>query len=102
MEASLALVRPRSTEFCLEQPWPGASRPRPRVGFELGSQHYNLALTDYLVAPRLVAAGIGTHGLEDLGLRADTDVLLTVSLAEPQDGWCTKLVAAVLLLPEER
>jgi hypothetical protein len=102
MEASLALVRPRGTEFCLEQPWPGASRPRPRVGFELGNQHYNLALTDYLVAPRLVAAGIGTHGLVDLGLRADSDVLLTVSLAEPQDGWCTKLVAAVLLLPEER
>ncbi len=31
VEASLALVRPRRLEFRLEQPWPGASRPRPRA-----------------------------------------------------------------------
>lgn len=98
--ASLALVRPRSTEFHLEPPRKGTSRPRPRVGFELGGQRYDLALTDYLVAPALMNAGLGTHELIALGFDADADVFLTVSLAEARDGWCTKLVAAVLFLPE--
>lgn len=101
MEASLALVRPERPEFSLEPPWPGKMRPRPRVRFRLGGKGYDLALTDYFVAPRLAKAGIGSHGLGDLGLREDSDLLLTVSLAEPQDGWCTKLAAAVLLIPEE-
>ncbi len=100
VEASLALVRPNRPEFSLEPPWPGKMRSRPRIRFELGGQSYDLALTDYFVAPRLTKAGIGSHGLADLGLRDDSGLFLTVSLAEPQDGWCTKLVAAVLVVPE--
>ena len=101
VEASLALIQPEFVEFSLERPHPGKSRPRPRARFALDGEDYDLALTDYLVAPRLIEAGFGPHRLEDIGLRANSDVLLTVSLAEPQDGWCTKLVAAVLLLPGE-
>lgn len=101
VEASLALVRPAWAEFSLEPPHPGKDRTRPRASFGFDGEEYDLALTDYLVAPRLVAAGIGAHGLAELGLPANPDVFLTVSLAEPQDGWCTKLVAAVLLLPGE-
>lgn len=99
MEASLALVRPECVEFSLEPPHPGNDRTRPRASFDLDGEEYDLALTDYLVAPRLMAAGIGAHGPADLGLHVDSDVLLTVSLAEAKDEWCTKLVAAVLLLP---
>jgi hypothetical protein len=102
MEASLALVRPERLEFRLQPPWPGKNRPRPRADFKLDGQGYDLALTDYVVAPRLMAAGLGSHSLADLGFDDDPDVLLTISLAESQDEWCTKLVAAVLLLPEER
>jgi Dual OB-containing domain len=97
VEASLALVRPTWAEFSLEPTHPGKDRTRPRASFEFDGEEYDLALTDYLVAPRLVAAGIGAHGLADLGLPSNSDVFLTVSLAEPQDGWCTKLVAAVML-----
>jgi hypothetical protein len=100
MEASLALVRPERLELSLEPPRPEKIAPRPRVRFALSGQSYDLALTDYLVAPRLTRAGIGSHELADLGLPVDSDVLLTVSLAEPQNGWCTKLAAAVLILPE--
>jgi len=99
VEASLALVRPECVEFSLEPPHPGNDRPRPRASFDLDGEEYDLALTDHLVAPRLVAAGIGAYGFADLGLHVDSDVLLTVSLAEARDEWCTKLVAAVLLLP---
>jgi Dual OB-containing domain len=102
VEASLALVRPERLEFCLEPPWPGKNRPRPRADFKLDGQGYDLALTDYLVAPRLIAAGLGSHSLADLGFDDGSDVLLTISLAEPRDEWCTKLVAAVLLLRQGR
>lgn len=102
VEASLALVRPETAEFRLEPPRQGTGRPRPRAGFELCGQHYDLALTDYVVAPRLMNAGTGSHDLPALGLDGDADVYLTVSLAEARDRWCTKLVAAVLLLPKGR
>ncbi len=99
VDASLALVRPRAVEFHLEPPREGTGRARPRGGFELAGQEYNLALTDYLVAPSLMKAGLGSHELSELGFAPDSDVYLTVSLAEALDGWCTKLVAAVIFLP---
>lgn len=101
VDASLALVRPRSTQFHLEPPREGTDRLRPRVSFDLGGEDYDLALTDYLVAPRLMKAGLGAHALTDLGFDAEAAVYLTVSLAEARDGWCTKLVAAVIFLPSE-
>lgn len=101
VEASLALVRPEGAELCLDPPWQGAGPTRPRVRFELGGHGYDLAITDLQIAPKLRTAGLGIHGLADLGLAANRDLLLTVSLAEPRDEWCTKLVAAVLLLPEK-
>jgi hypothetical protein len=100
VEASLALVRPLEVEFHLEPPWEGTGKRRPRVQFDLNGQHYDLAVTDYVVAPRLMAAGLGRHEISSLGFAADASVHLTVSLAEPRDGWCTKLVAAVMPLPE--
>jgi hypothetical protein len=100
VEASLALVRPREVEFHLEPPWEGTSRARPRAAFELDGQSYDFALTDYMVAPRLMKAGLGSHGLADLGVAPGSAIYLTVSLAEARDDWCTKLVAAVLVLPK--
>lgn len=99
VEASLALVEPEEVELCLDPPHDGTSKLRPRVRFELDGQDYDLALTDYLVRPRLLKAGLGCREVADLGL-GSADVLLTVSLAEAHEGWCTKLVAAVLVLPE--
>lgn len=101
MEASLALVRPSTFEFLLEPPREGTSRPRPRVRFGQDGRGYDLALTDYVVAPALMKAGLGSHEPADLGFAADAAVYLTISLAEAQDGWCNKLVAAALFLPEE-
>lgn len=100
VDASLALIRPAQLDFCLESPAEGTSRPRPRARFELDGQSYDLALTDLLIRPRLLRAGLGAHDLADLGLDPTADILLTVSLAEAREGWCTKLVAAVIALPE--
>jgi hypothetical protein len=101
VESSLALIEPTATEFVLEPPWEGTSRPRPRTVFDFAGRRYDLALTDFLVRPRLLQKGYGSHGLSDLGFDSDLRVLLAVSLAEARDGWCTKLVAGVLLLPED-
>jgi hypothetical protein len=100
VDASLALIAPENIECHLDPPHEGTSKLRPRIQFELSGQRYDLALTDYLVRPKLFAAGLGNHGLSDLGLEAASSILLTISLAEALDGWCTKLVAAVLPLPE--
>lgn len=99
VDASLALVRPAEIEFCLASPLEGTSKPRPRARFDLGGQHYDLALTDFLIRPRLLKAGSGTHDLVELGLRPAVDILFTISLAEAREDWCVKLVAGVLTLP---
>jgi len=77
----------------------GTGRPRPRVGFALDGETYDLALTDYQVAPKLMNAGLGVHEPVDIGLAPGASLYLTVSLAEAREGWCTKLVAAVIPLP---
>lgn len=100
VDASLALVKPAKVEFDLDPPFEGTSKSRPRTRFDLGGQHYDLAVTDFLIRSRLLKAGLGTHGLAELGLDPGADVLLTVSLAEAYGGRCWKLVAAVLVLPE--
>lgn len=102
VDASLALVRPAEIEFCLDPPLGGTSKPRPRARFNLGGERYDLALTDFLVRPRLLKVGRGAHGLERLGLDPTADVLLTISLAEAREEWCVKLAAAVLILPRRQ
>lgn len=99
VDASLALVRPRKVLFRLEPPWKGRGSPRPRVAFALAGKGYDLALTDYQVAPKLMRAGLGDHDAEELGLAPGVALYLAISLAEARDGWCTKLVAAVIPLP---
>lgn len=99
IDASLALVRPEQIEFRLDPPREGTAKRRPRVKFTLGGQDYDLSLTDTTVRPRMFREGPGRHESADLGLGSSTDLLLTVSLAEPREGWCTKLVAAVMPTP---
>jgi hypothetical protein len=57
-----------------------------------------VTITDYSVRPRLMRAGFDDYRPEEVGLDAGSRMLLTVSLAEPQKEWCTKLVAAVMFM----
>ncbi len=100
MEVSLALIEPQEVTFSLQHPYEGKSASRPRVSFSLNGRRYNLALTDYSVRPRLMDAGFGDYEPGELGLDAGSKILLTVSLAEPREGWCTKLVAAVMFMSD--
>jgi len=95
---SLTLIKPANlrwrTEFNTYQ-----LRNVPRVLFDLGDVRYDLPLTDPAYAGSLQRRDEGDYQSSDLGIREDSTVLLTISLSEPYNGICYKLVAGVVVLP---
>jgi len=95
---SLALVKPAGirwrTEFNTYE-----LRNMPRVLFHLGDVSYDLPLTDPAYAGPLQRRDEGEYRSSDLGIPEDSTILFTISLGDPLDGICYKLVAAVLIVP---
>jgi hypothetical protein len=95
---SLVLVKPAGirwrTEFNTY-----LLRNTPRVLFELGDVQYDLPLTDPAYAGPLQRREVGDYLSSDLGIPEDGTVLFTISLGEPLEGICYKLVAAVVVVP---
>ncbi len=93
---SLALVRPEVMSCLIEGSLPPGRR-RVRIVFTLAGTVYDLPLTDPLWLKQLEHFPDGRHLWEENGAEA----LLTISLSEPfsKDGFCYKLVAAVITLP---
>jgi len=71
----------------------------PRVSFQLGDVPYDLPLTDPTYAGPLQRRDEGDYRSSDLGIPEDATILFTISLGDPLDGICYKLVAAVTSLP---
>jgi len=94
--ASLALVQPQELHWRIEES-PQMGKRRTRAAFALDGAPYNLPLTDPVWLKRLAVLPVGCHPHE----AAEQKMLLTVSLSEPfaGDGFCYKLVAAVIELP---
>lgn len=92
--ASLALVRPEGLQWQVRES-PSSGKRQTRAAFCLGGVRYNLPLTDPLWLKRLADKPLGCYPEENAG------TLLTISLSEPfaRDGFCYKLVAAVIALP---
>ena len=99
VEHSLALIEPTDVVFLLRPPEETYGKLKPRVRFEFSSSEYELGLTDIEMRERVLRAGVGEYRPETLGLDPDGPLLLTISLGEEQEGWHTKLAAAVLSLP---
>jgi len=94
--ASLALVLPAGVNWLFETI---GSKQRARALFQLGSHHYNLAVTDPPVEEKLKSLSNGMHRSPELNLAEDR-MLFCISLGEPFiDGNCYKLVAGVIQLP---
>jgi len=95
---SLLLVQPSDirwrTEFNTYQ-----LRNMPRVRFQLGSVPYDLPLTDPAFAGPLQRRDEGEYRSSEMGIRQDADILFTISLSEPYDGVCYKLIAGVAVVP---
>ena len=71
-----------------------------RVSFGLGSAKYDLAVTDIPYDDKLKELELGEYSSEQLGIQNENGIYFTISLGEPLDnGYCFKLVAAVLQLP---
>lgn len=102
-EASLALVEPENLCFYATHSFRG--KPQLRATFRLGSQEYNLVVTDVfweglLLSQLPVGVSLPFESMPEL--HSKYRVLLTISLGEPLHGYCYKLVAAVILLPRSR
>ncbi len=95
--SSLALIEPAELAWLVENR-PGGQR-RTRAAFSLGGTAYSLAVTDLEFELRLALLPPGQHAREAAGIGAAARVFLTVSLGEPFEGFCYKLVAAVIALP---
>lgn len=59
-------------------------------------RRYEFNVTDPEMHGRLSALNNGSHDRRAVGLQADSDVFYLVSLGEPYNGKCFKLVAGVI------
>ena len=96
-QASLALVVPQDLQWLLTTSYTGSRQTRAL--FRLSGQQYNLVVTDPAWEHRLSTLTHGQHPLTAAGLATDDEVLLTISVGEPLQDTCYKLVAAVIVLP---
>jgi len=95
---SLVLAKPRQPRWTVKRTltW----RKQLRVNFQLGNVTYDLAVTDIPYDDKLKGMPLGEYSSEQVGVNDEGALYFTVSLGEPLDnGYCFKLVAAVLELP---
>jgi hypothetical protein len=95
---SLVLVRPAHPKWIVKRTltW----KRQMRVHFHLGDQAYDLAVTDIPYDDMLKDMELGEYSSQQLGVLDESRVYFTISLGEPfENGYCFKLVAAVLQLP---
>jgi hypothetical protein len=96
---SLVLAKPAHSRWIVRRTltW----KKQLRVSFGLGSENYDLAVTDIPYDDKLKELELGEYSSEQLGIQNDNAIYFTISLGEPLDnGYCFKLVAAVLQLPD--
>lgn len=95
--ASLALIEPSSISWQIRESFRG--NRQTRAAFQLGGRSYSLSVTDPRWEQRLSRLSYGTHRREAAGIAPQDRVLFTVSLGEPLNMECFKLVAAIIVLP---
>jgi hypothetical protein len=72
-----------------------------RAHFSLGTSRYNLSVADPPFEQRVKSLPAVKYSLQDVGIAREDRMLFCASLGDPfNDGNCYKLVAGVLILPE--
>ncbi len=94
--ASLALVEPSRIEWHITSNIRG--NRQTRCQFTLGDAVYDLSLTDPNRQAQLGELPYGMHPRKSGGIAGDAIVFLTISLSEPFQGSCFKLVAGVVVI----
>jgi hypothetical protein len=101
LTASLALLKPSAVSFHvrLDQ----RSRLQPRTVFTLSRHRYDLPITDPAWHSRIVRSLSDEPGLPhtktDIGMPEGSEIIFTISLSEPFGGFCYKLMAGIIVLP---
>jgi very-short-patch-repair endonuclease len=98
-QASLALVEPRELVFRVVQKTTRKGL-QARAAFRLGRIQYDLPFTDLAYVEALYDLGEGEYSVHELGIAEGDRLLLTVSLAEPFEDFCYKLVAGLVSISE--
>lgn len=93
--SSLVLVNPQNLSWNVTVTMKG--KQQVRALFALGGVHYNLVVTDPEIERCFSQRQQGTYGLQAAGIDPSEGVLLTISLGEPFQGCCYKLVAGVVI-----
>jgi hypothetical protein len=97
VQDSLALIRPDGDRVTWISTTSYLGHPQIRAEFRLSNQIYNLSVTDPIWEMKVPAA-VGRYSSSDLGIAPARPLLLTISLGEPFNGDCYKLVAGVIVL----
>jgi hypothetical protein len=95
-KSSLALVVPDKIDWIVTKNIKG--RRQVRALFNMGGAYYNLGITDPLLEQHLSKQPLGNYSVNSIGLKKNDKLLLTISLGEPFQGDCYKLVTSVLFL----
>jgi ATP-dependent DNA helicase RecQ len=93
LSSSLLFICPEELCISVEEDLKGL--PRVRAQFNYKGERYGLAVTDPAIEKRNIQMKRGDYPVE--GYRP----FLTVSISEPFEGFCYKLIAAVILIPDE-
>lgn len=93
LSSSLLFIRPQ--ELCIRVEEDTRGLPRVRAQFIYKAEPYGLAVTDPLIEERYIHRKRGDYPV------TGCQPFLTVSISEPFEGFCYKLVAAVILHPDE-
>lgn len=96
-QASLALVMPDTMHWDVRTNI-FSGRRQTRAFFTLGGTSYDLSVTDPIWEQRLATPSSGSFSRASIGLSSEDKILLTISLGEPFQGYCYKLVAAVIVV----
>jgi hypothetical protein len=98
--SSLVLVEPSTLAWRIETaPWGERQR---KADFQVGGGGwYDFAVTDIAIFERLRELDDGNYPRDAVGIADESDVFVTVSLAEPyeENDRCYKLAAAILEIP---
>lgn len=91
--SSLLFISPEELCICVEEDLKGL--PRVRGAFTYRGEGYRLAVTDPVIETRYISMPLGNYAVEG------SQPFLTVSISEPFEGFCYKLIAAIILHPHD-
>ncbi|MCH7607122.1 MAG: hypothetical protein IIC94_00915 [Chloroflexi bacterium] len=93
---SLSLIEPAILRWVVTTSLRG--NPQVRGVFSLSGTTYDLVVTDLVWKARFGGRDVGTYPPDATGTNRSNRVLLVISLSEPLNGMCYKLIAGVIVI----